>query len=66
VINEKIIGYTLVSKNVDPCSIEEFFIAPEERGKFYGNSAVTLLSEFTKWTAVKGDAPVWHAMTGGM
>jgi hypothetical protein len=66
VINEKIIGYTLVSKNVDPCSVEEFFIVPEERGKFYGNSAVALLSEFTKWTAVKVDAPVWRAMAGGM
>jgi predicted acetyltransferase len=65
-INNKIIGYSLVSKNNDPCSIEEFFIIPEERGKYYGNSAVVLLSEITKWKTVKVDAPVWHAMAGGM
>jgi hypothetical protein len=65
-IDKKIIGYSLVSQKNDPCSVEEFFIIPEERGKFYGNSAVALLSEAIKWTAVKVDAPVWHAMAGGM
>ncbi|MHC1680105.1 MAG: GNAT family N-acetyltransferase [Methanomassiliicoccales archaeon] len=65
-IDKKIVGYTLVSQNNDPLSIEEFFIIPEERGKNYGNVAVALLSEVTKWTAVRADAPVWHAMAGGM
>jgi hypothetical protein len=56
----------LVSNKNDPLNIEEFFIIPEERGKYYGNVAVVLLSEATNWKSVNVDAPVWRAMAGGM
>ncbi|MFA5313460.1 MAG: hypothetical protein WC375_09135 [Methanomassiliicoccales archaeon] len=65
-INDRIIGYSLVSQKNDPLNIEEFFIIPEERGKYYGNEAVVLLSEVTNWKSVKVESPVWRAMAGGM
>lgn len=65
-INNKIIGFSLVSLKNDPLNIEEFFIIPEERGKYYGNEAVVLLSEITNWKSVKVESLVWRAMAGGM
>jgi hypothetical protein len=65
-VNKMIIGYSLVSLTNDPLNIEEFFIIPGERGNYYGNAAVVLLSEATNWKSVKVDAPVWREMAGGM
>jgi hypothetical protein len=65
-VNEKVIGYSLVSRLSDPLNIREFFIIPSERGQGLGNQAVVLLQEATDWNAVDVDPPVWRTMAGGM
>jgi len=65
-VEGKPIGYSLVSRKIDPLSIVQFFILPEERGKGYGYQAVWLLQGATKANSIDVDARVWRAAAGAM
>jgi RimJ/RimL family protein N-acetyltransferase len=62
----KIIGYSLVSRKIDPLSIIEYFLVPEERGKGYGYEAVAKLLDATNSTSIDVSANAWREAAGAM
>ncbi len=65
-VHGKVIGYTLVSRRIDPLCITEYYLVREERGNGYGYEAVAKVLAATGSTSIDVSSNAWREAAGAM